>query len=74
MWKIQTASTTMYLLPGFNPNNSIDKYFLSYANGVTLDDIEVYDGENVTEVYRWLGENRGYGAQQAFLAYQGLIS
>ena len=58
---------------GFNPNNSIDKYFLSYANGVTLDDIEVYDGENVTEVYRWLGENRGYGAQQAFLAYQAYL-
>ncbi len=47
---------------GTNPTNSIDKYFLSYANGVSLIDLEELNYDELN--------NAG---QQAFLAYQGYI-
>lgn len=47
---------------GTNPNNSVDDYFLSYANGVPLD---VLENSN----YEYLDN----GGQQAFLGYQGYI-
>jgi hypothetical protein len=47
---------------GTNPNNSIDGYFLSYANGIPLDVLENSNYENLV-----------HGAQQAFLGYQGYI-
>jgi hypothetical protein len=43
---------------GTNPNNSVDGYFLSYANGIPLNTLE-------TSSYGSLNS----GAQQAFLAY-----
>jgi hypothetical protein len=47
---------------GTNPTNSIASYFLSYANGVPLNELEdsYYD-------------ELGHGAQQAFLGYQAYI-
>jgi hypothetical protein len=47
---------------GTNPTHSIDSYFLSYANGVPLKELEdsYYD-------------ELGHGAQQAFLGYQAYI-
>lgn len=47
---------------GTNPNNSVDRYFLSYANGIPFGDFE----------------NTSYGrldfaAQQAYLGYQAFI-
>ncbi|MDT0646152.1 outer membrane protein transport protein [Zunongwangia sp. F260] len=47
-------------------NASIDEYFLGYAEGLPLDLLENRD-------YSYLGEIEGYGAQQAFLGYQGYI-
>lgn len=47
---------------GFNPNNSIANYFLSYANGVPINDIVNNDFENLS-----------YGKQQVFLGYEGYI-
>ncbi|MFI0490148.1 OmpP1/FadL family transporter [Flavobacterium sp.] len=47
---------------GTNPTNSVDNYFLSYANGVPLNDIQ-------NSTYGQLG----HGAQQAFLGYQAYI-
>ena len=47
---------------GTNPNNSIDQYFLSYANGVPLNVIQNSNFENLD-----------YGGQQAFLGYEGFI-
>lgn len=47
---------------GTNPINSIDKYFLSYANGVPLSDLEDLNYEDLNN-----------GGQQAFLGYQGYI-
>ena len=61
-----------YLAQG-SSSKSIDSYFLAYANGVPLNLLETIEGENVTDLYLYLGEAEGYGAQQAFLGYQGFI-
>ena len=63
--------------------NSIDNYFLEYANGVPLELLETQDfvnpdngdivSETVSDLYLFLGENEGFGAQQALLGYQGFI-
>lgn len=53
--------------------NSIDNYFLGYAQGVQLNLLELQSGETISSLYRFLGENYGFGAQQAFLGYQAFI-
>ncbi len=52
---------------------SIDRYFLNYANGVPLDLLQTREDETISDLYSFLGENEGYGVQQAFLGYQGYI-
>lgn len=47
---------------GTNPTNSVANYFLSFANGVPLSDLEDLNYEDLNN-----------GGQQAFLAYQGYI-
>ena len=47
---------------GTNPTNSIDGYFLYYANGVPLDLVKNYNYEELN-----------HGEQQAFLGYQGFV-
>jgi hypothetical protein len=47
---------------GTNPNNSVDKYFLSYANGVAYGNLNNYDFD---ELY--------YNEQQAYLGYKSYI-
>lgn len=47
---------------GINPTNSVDSYFLSYANGVPLDALE-------NSEYAQLD----YGGQQAYLGYWGYV-
>ena len=54
-------------------NSSIDRYFLGYADGIPLELLETVDNESITDLYRYLGENEGFGAQQAFLGYQGYV-
>lgn len=54
-------------------SNSIDQYFLGYADGVPLELLETVEGETVAELYQFLGEEQGFGAQQALLGYQGFI-
>ena len=54
-------------------NNSIDNFFLNNAQGINLNDISVSSNESVSGVYRWLGNNIGYYAQQAFLGYQSYL-
>ena len=61
---------------GTNPTNSIDNYFLYYANqneGVSINNLELKEGESISQLYRFLGTNFGFGEQQAFLGYQGFI-
>ncbi|WP_424495051.1 OmpP1/FadL family transporter [Salinimicrobium sp. GXAS 041] len=62
-----------FLAAGTNQRRSIDSYYLGYANGVPLDLLIPVEGETVAELYSWLGENRGFGAQQALLGYQAYL-
>ena len=61
-----------FTLNGVN-SNSIADYFLYYADGIDFENIQLYDDESIAEVYRLLGNDIGYGAQQAFLGYQSYI-
>ena len=61
-----------YNVSGFS-SNSIDQYFLNYSNGIPLDLLQLRDNESISDLYRFLGENYGYDAQQAFLGYEGNI-
>ncbi|MDO5970079.1 transporter [Flavivirga aquimarina] len=59
---------------GTNTNNqSIDLYFLNYADGVRLEDISLFDGEFIEDIYQYLGNEFGFAHQQAFLGYQAFI-
>lgn len=53
--------------------NSIDSYFLSYAQGLRLDEISGLPGESFTNAYSEIGSFYGYGNQQAFLGYESYI-
>lgn len=62
-----------YVVSGQN-TIGIDTYFLNYANGkVELGDIEVELIEDIPDRYARLGEESGFGAQQAFLGYQSFF-
>lgn len=54
-------------------NSSIDAYFLGYAQGVSLNLLQLQSNETISSLYRFLGENQGFGAQQAFLGFQSFI-
>lgn len=62
-----------YNVQGINTQNGIDQYFLHYANGIGLGEIELYDNETITDAYRELGEIYGFGAQQAFLGFHAYV-
>ncbi|MUP46752.1 transporter [Gramella sp. BOM4] len=53
--------------------NSIDQYFLDYANGVELDLLQTGRNGNIDEQYAVLGEQYGFPVQQAFLGYQAYV-
>lgn len=56
-----------------NPSQNIGDYFTYYADGLATENIEVFDNETVPGIYEYLGNELGYGAQQAFLGYQAYI-
>src|SRR5690606_22198136 len=59
---------------GTNTNNqSIDFYFLNYADGVRLGDISLIGNESITDAYSDIGNVFGFSHQQAFLGYQSFI-
>ncbi|MFD2823205.1 outer membrane protein transport protein [Lacinutrix iliipiscaria] len=58
---------------GTNTRNSIDSYFLNYANGIRLDEISAFEGESYADAYIDIGTAFGYGNQQAFLGYESYI-
>lgn len=62
-----------YRAVGRNNQNSIENYFLYYADGLAFSNLRLYDDETIDQVYRILGEDIGYGAQQAFLGYQSFL-
>ncbi|MCK8481512.1 OmpP1/FadL family transporter [Psychroserpens algicola] len=53
--------------------NSIDNYFLAYAQGQRLDEISAFPGESISEAYAEIGRFYGFGNQQAFLGYESFI-
>ena len=61
-----------FVASGINPE-SIDRYFLSHAQGIALDNLVPFSDETDAELYSHLGETRGLGfaAQQAFLGHRG---
>ena len=61
-----------FLVEGRN-NNSIDSFFLNNSFGINVNDVSVNNNETIQSVYRWLGNNYGYSAQQTFLAYQAYL-
>ncbi len=61
-----------YNLEG-NNSNGLDNYFLYYANGLKLSDLDLYEDETISDVYKILGDEIGFGAQQAFLGYQSYL-
>ncbi len=58
---------------GTNPNRGLVDYFLAFANGILYRDIKTYDDEDLPQSYKYLGENNGFGSQQAFLGYQSYV-
>jgi len=54
-------------------DTSIASYFSNFAQGIPLDLLETVDGETVGELYQFLGETEGFGAQQALLGFQAFI-
>lgn len=54
-------------------NTSIAEFFLAQAQGIPLDLLELQSGESISSLYRYLGETRGTGAQNAFLGFQGYL-
>lgn len=59
---------------GTNTNNqSIDLYFLNYADGLRLDEISALDGESLTDAYAGIGNAYGFAHQQAFLGFESFI-
>ncbi len=54
-------------------NNSIGDFFLSQAQGIPLELLQLQSGESISDLYSYLGENEGTTAQNAFLGYQGFI-
>lgn len=61
-----------FLVDG-NSNRSIDSYFLSFAQGVPLGDMAIFNDENIEDAYLDIGSSYGFGTQQAFLGYYGGI-
>ena len=53
--------------------NGVDSYFLSYAQGLPLDEISALEGESITQAYSEIGTYFGYANQQAFLGYESFI-
>lgn len=59
---------------GTNTNNqSVDLYFLNYADGKRLDEISSLAGESLTDAYIGIGNTYGFAHQQAFLGYESFI-
>lgn len=54
-------------------NNSIDLYFLNYADGLRLDEISALPDESISNAYAEIGNFYGFAHQQAFLGYESYI-
>lgn len=58
-----------------NSSQSIDTYFLAFAQGQRLGPLQLRIGESVEDAYLDIGASSGFAAQQAFLGLQaGIIA
>ncbi|WP_108803375.1 OmpP1/FadL family transporter [Aquimarina sp. Aq107] len=69
----QTTDFAEELFAFGRSNNSIDNFFLAEAQGIPLDLLTPRAGESPDDLYGFLGETEGYGAQQAFLGHESFI-
>lgn len=69
----RTANFNNEFIAAGSGDTSISSYFNSFAQGVPLSLLETLDGESVSELYQFLGESEGFGAQQALLGFQSFI-
>jgi hypothetical protein len=54
-------------------NKSIGNFFTTQAQGIPLELLQLRNGESISDLYSYLGENQGTNAQNAFLGYQGYV-
>lgn len=71
-YQTQNSFNDRHLITG-QSDKSVDEFFINNSAGVNLSDISVNNNESISSVYRWLGNNYGYYAQQAFLGYQSYL-
>lgn len=57
-----------------NTQSTIGNYFLELSQGVPLELLQLQEGESISDLYAFLGQNEGFTAQQAFLGFQGFIT
>ncbi len=69
----QTSDNANELFVSGRSSNSIDRFFLSEAQGIPLNVIALRTGESVDGLYSFLGETEGYAVQQAFLGYNAFV-
>ncbi|MEW7292502.1 outer membrane protein transport protein [Aquimarina sp. 2304DJ70-9] len=69
----QTADNADEVFAFGRSTNSIDSYFLNEAQGVPLDLITLRSGENIDDLYSFLGETEGFSTQQAFLGHESFL-
>ncbi|MAZ29078.1 MAG: transporter [Cytophagaceae bacterium] len=69
----KTANYNDTFVAAGRSNNSIDGYFLNFAQGTPLSLLKTQSGESIDDLYQYLGENESFGAQQAFLGFQGFV-
>lgn len=66
-----------YALNGNNPNHGMDDYFIGYAQGLMLQNIQTYydDGETFADAHLEIGNTFGLGyvGQQAHFGYDGFM-
>ena len=72
-YQIEHSFNSKFNARGTNPNRGLDDYFLAFANGIPYQDIKTYDDEDLSQSYKYLGENIGFGSQQVFLGYQSYV-
>lgn len=69
----QTSSHDNDLFISGLGNTSIASFFTEQAQGISLDILQLQNGENIPDVYSFLGSTQGTRAQNAFLGFQGFV-
>jgi len=62
-----------YIVANGISGTSISNFFLSEAQGVPLELLQLQDGESIADLYSFLGETEGVAAQNGFLGFQGFL-